>query len=89
VTVVAEGLRAGGFIGTLTPANDVTPARQHLCRDAGGFARGSAGPNHSLLYPRSAVGVVTRSPAVTGENFLFRFSDGFEKTLERSQIEVF
>jgi predicted nucleotidyltransferase len=46
------------------------------------------GPNHSLVHPRGAVGVVTRTPAVAGENFLVRFPDGFEKALERSQIEV-
>ena len=46
------------------------------------------GPNGSLVHPRGAVGVVTRTPAVAGENFLVRFPDGFEKALERSQIEV-
>ena len=46
------------------------------------------GPNHSLVHPRGAVGVVTRTPAVDGENFLVRFPDGFEKALERSQLEV-
>jgi hypothetical protein len=46
------------------------------------------GPNGSLVHPRGAVGVVTRTPVVAGENFLVRFPDGFEKTLERTQIEV-
>ena len=46
------------------------------------------GPNGSLVHPRGAVGVVTRTPAVVGENFLVRFPDGFEKSLERSQFEV-
>jgi predicted nucleotidyltransferase len=46
------------------------------------------GPNGSLVHPRGAVGVVTRTPAVSGENFLVRFPDGFEKSLDRSQIEV-
>lgn len=46
------------------------------------------GPNHSLVHPRGAVGVVTRTPAVEGENFLVRFPDGFEKALEHSQLEV-
>ncbi len=46
------------------------------------------GTNHSLVHPRGAVGVVTRTPAVAGESFLVRFPDGFEKSLERSQIEV-
>ncbi len=46
------------------------------------------GPNNSLVHPRGAVGVVTRTPAVEGEQFLVRFPDGFEKSLERSQLEV-
>jgi len=46
------------------------------------------GTNHSLVHPRGAVGVVTRTPAVEGEAFLVRFPDGFEKSLGRSQIEV-
>ena len=46
------------------------------------------GPNHSLVHPRGAVGVVTRTPAVAGENYLVRFPDGFEKTLEPAQLEV-
>jgi uncharacterized protein len=46
------------------------------------------GPSDSLVHPRGAVGVVTRTPAVEGELFLVRFPDGFEKTLERSQLEV-
>jgi predicted nucleotidyltransferase len=46
------------------------------------------GPNGSLVHPRGAVGVVTRTPAVAGENFIVRFPDGFEKSLERSQLEV-
>jgi len=46
------------------------------------------GPNNSLMHPRGAVGVVTRTPAVEGEHFLVRFPDGFEKSLEYSQIEV-
>jgi predicted nucleotidyltransferase len=46
------------------------------------------GANHSLVHPRGAVGVVTRTPAVTGENFLVRFPDGFEKAIAPSQIEV-
>jgi len=46
------------------------------------------GTNLSLVHPRGAVGVVTRTPAVIGEAFLVRFPDGFEKSLERSQIEV-
>src|SRR6266478_6014682 len=46
------------------------------------------GVNDSLVHPRGAVGVVTRTPAVEGEHFLVRFPDGFEKSLQRSQIEV-
>jgi len=46
------------------------------------------GPSHSLVHPRGAVGVVTRTPAVPGENYLVRFPDGFEKTLEPTQLEV-
>ena len=46
------------------------------------------GPGQSLVHPRGAVGVVTRTPSVEGENYLVRFPDGFEKTLEPSQIEV-
>ena len=46
------------------------------------------GPGNSLVHPRGAVGVVTRTPAVTGENYLVRFPDGFEKTLEPAQLEV-
>ena len=32
--------------------------------------------------------MVTRTPAVEGKNFLVRFPDGFEKALERAQLEV-
>ena len=46
------------------------------------------GPSNSLVHPRGAVGVVTRTPAVAGEHFLVRFPDGFEKSFERSQLEV-
>ena len=46
------------------------------------------GPNDSLVHPRGAVGVVTRTPAVQGENYLVRFPDGFEKSLEVAQLEV-
>ena len=43
------------------------------------------GANHSLVHPRGAVGVVTRTPAVPGEKFLVRFPDGFEKFLGVSE----
>ena len=46
------------------------------------------GPSHSLVHPRGAVGVVTRTPSEEGGNFLIRFPDGFEKALAHSQIEV-
>jgi len=46
------------------------------------------GTNNSLVHPRGAVGVVTRTPAVAGEEFLVRFPDGFEAALARSELEV-
>lgn len=46
------------------------------------------GPNNSLVHPRGAVGVITRTPAVLGEKFLVRFPDGFEASLDRSQFDV-
>src|SRR5262245_50245027 len=46
------------------------------------------GTNDSLVHPRGAVGVVTRTPAVAGEPYLVRFPDGFEKALEKSQLEI-
>src|SRR3954462_8443453 len=46
------------------------------------------GTNDSLVHPRGAVGVVTRPPAVAGEPSLVRFPDGFEKALEKSQVEI-
>ena len=39
------------------------------------------GPNQSLVHPRGAVGVVTRTPTGTDRHFLVRFPDGFEKSL--------
>lgn len=46
------------------------------------------GTNNSLVHPCGAVGVVTRTPTGDQHRFLVRFPDGFEKSLERSQIEV-
>ncbi len=46
------------------------------------------GPNNSLVHPRGAVGIVTRTPAVPGEKFLVRFPDGFEASLAPDQLEV-
>ena len=46
------------------------------------------GPGNSLVHPRGAVGVVTRTPAVAGEKYLVRFPDGFEAAFEAAQLEV-
>jgi predicted nucleotidyltransferase len=46
------------------------------------------GANNSLVHPRGAVGVVTRTPTGTEEHFLVRFPDGFEASLTRAQLEV-
>jgi len=46
------------------------------------------GPNNSLVHPRGAVGVVTRTPAGDEKHFLVRFPDGFEKSLTTAQLEV-
>jgi predicted nucleotidyltransferase len=46
------------------------------------------GPWNSLVHPRGAVGVVTRTPAVEGEQYLVRFPDGFESSFRPEQLEV-
>ena len=46
------------------------------------------GPNRSLVHPRGAVGVVTRTPTGTDRHFLVRFPDGFEKSLTGEELEV-
>lgn len=47
------------------------------------------GTNNSLVHPRGAVGVVTRTPASESEkHFLVRFPDGFEASLTRDQLDV-
>ncbi|MGV3757253.1 MAG: DNA polymerase beta superfamily protein [Verrucomicrobiota bacterium] len=46
------------------------------------------GPSQSLVHPRGAVGVVTRTPAGTEHHYLVRFPDGFEATFTRDQLEV-
>jgi uncharacterized protein len=46
------------------------------------------GPNRSLVHPRGAVGVVTRTPTGEEKHFLVRFPDGFEKSLTGEQIQV-
>lgn len=44
------------------------------------------GTNNSLLHPRGAVGVVTRTPTGDQTQFLVRFPDGFEASLTRGFI---
>src|SRR2546422_219241 len=46
------------------------------------------GTNNSLVHPRGAVGVVTRTPVGDQKHFLIRFPDGFEASLAWEQIEV-
>ena len=46
------------------------------------------GTNHSLVHPRGAVGVVTRTPTGDQTEFLVRFPDGFEASLTREQLDV-
>src|SRR5437773_10517521 len=46
------------------------------------------GTNNSLLHPRGAVGVVTRTPTGDQNQFLVRFPDGFEASLKREQLDV-
>ena len=46
------------------------------------------GTNNSLVHPRGAVGVVTRTPAGAEKHFLVRFPDGFEASLIREQLDV-
>lgn len=46
------------------------------------------GTNNSVVHPRGAVGVVTRTPAGDEKHFLVRFPDGFEFSLRRDQLEV-
>ena len=46
------------------------------------------GTNNSLVHPRGAVGVVTRTPAGEEKHFLVRFPDGFEFSLQRDQMEI-
>jgi len=46
------------------------------------------GTNNSLVHPRGAVGVVTRTPAGDESHFLVRFPDGFEASLSGEQLEV-
>src|SRR6266516_444703 len=46
------------------------------------------GTRDSLVHPRGAVGVVTRTPTGDQHHFLVRFPDGFEASLSREQLEV-
>src|SRR5437870_4331739 len=46
------------------------------------------GTNNSLVHPRGAVGVVTRTPTSGQNQFLVRFPDGFEASLTRAQLDV-
>jgi hypothetical protein len=46
------------------------------------------GTNDSLVHPRGAVGVVTRTPTGDQNRFLVRFPDGFEASLTREQLDV-
>ena len=46
------------------------------------------GTNHSLVHPRGAVGVVTRTPTGDQDHFLVRFPDGFEASLTREKLQV-
>jgi predicted nucleotidyltransferase len=46
------------------------------------------GTNDSLVHPRGAVGVVTRTPTGDGTQFLVRFPDGFEASLTADQLEI-
>jgi len=46
------------------------------------------GMNNSLVHPRGAVGVVTRTPTGDQTKFLVRFPDGFEVSLARDKLDV-
>jgi uncharacterized protein len=46
------------------------------------------GTNKSLVHPRGAVGVVTRTPTGDQNQFLVRFPDGFEASFTREKLEV-
>ena len=46
------------------------------------------GTNNSLVHPRGAVGVVTRTPTGDQNHFLVRFPDGFEASFTREKLEV-
>lgn len=46
------------------------------------------GSNHSLVHPKGAVGVITRTPAGTEVHYLVRFPDGFEASFTHGDMEV-
>ncbi|MGF1656860.1 MAG: DNA polymerase beta superfamily protein [Verrucomicrobiales bacterium] len=46
------------------------------------------GAHHALVHPRGAVGIITRTPAIVGENYLIRFPDGFEATFEKEEFTI-
>jgi hypothetical protein len=46
------------------------------------------GANNSLVHPRGAVGVVTRTPTGDQHKFLVRFPDGFEASLAREHLDA-
>src|SRR5882672_7111575 len=46
------------------------------------------GTKNSLVHPRGAVGVVTRTPTGDQHHFLVRFPDGFEASFTREKLEV-
>lgn len=46
------------------------------------------GTRNSLVHPRGAVGVVTRTPATDAEGFLVRFPDGFEASFRRDELDI-
>jgi predicted nucleotidyltransferase len=46
------------------------------------------GTNNSLVHPRGAVGVVTRTPTGDHTEFLVRFPDGFEAGLTREELDI-
>src|SRR5262249_19468064 len=46
------------------------------------------GTNNSLVHPRGAVGVVTRTPTGDQSNYLVRFPDGLDASVAREQLDV-
>jgi hypothetical protein len=46
------------------------------------------GASDTLVHPRGAVGVVTRTPCAGERSFRVRFPDGYEVSLEPAQMEV-